>query len=212
MLKHILICFVTCLLLLLAPELQAQQTPQKTYKMAVLPTITYLNKEVLREGIDSVSWHNIQRNEAYSNQSRNYIMLTQKRPSYNVFIQPFAQTNALLDQAGISYTSLATLKHDELAAILGVDLLFYGVNYRVGDGRTPEERLAANLAITALLPPLMAGAARATDKPITSMHYLLFDADLNKAVWHYQEKTKRVDTAYLDKLQQFLTVNFPKTR
>src|SRR6478735_10028099 len=35
-------------------------------KMAILPTLTYLDKVVLRDGIDSVSQHTIQRNEGYA--------------------------------------------------------------------------------------------------------------------------------------------------
>jgi len=181
-------------------------------KMAILPTLTYLDKEVLREGIDSVSQHTIQRNEGYANQSKNYLLLTQKNAPDNILVQPFAQTNALLAEAGITYANLANLKREELAAILGVDLIFYGMNFRAGDGRTQEQRLAINIATKMVLPPLVAGLAVPTDKPITTMYYLLYEAHSDRDIWQYNYETKRPTSAYAPKLQQFLSDNFTTKR
>ena len=181
-------------------------------KMAILPTLTYLDKEVLREGIDSVSWHNIQRNEGYANQSKNYLLLTQKHTADGIQVQPFAQTNALLAEAGITYANLPNLKREELAAILGVDLIFYGLNFRAAETRSQEQRLALNLVTSMVLPPLVSGLAMANDKPITTMYYLLYEVHSNRNIWQYNYETKRPTTAYLPKLQQFLSVNFSSKR
>src|SRR4051812_19743807 len=92
--------------MLLPLGLLAQQNTD-IIKIAILPTITNIRKDLLRADIDPVSWAQIQEKEALNTQSKNYYLIAQKSPNYKVAFQPFTQTNAILQQAGISVSKLA---------------------------------------------------------------------------------------------------------
>lgn len=189
------------------PQRVAAQTPA-TGKMvktvAILPANIRIDTKIYANKLDSAAFLNIRKAEALRNQQLNYYLLAIKNQPFKVNYQNPVQTNQLLELAGITYEELPYLPAAELAKVLGVDLLFTGMQYRAPNSFSPEARAAFNAAMAALLGPLSQGT-KSAGNPEVSFLYQLYDSAAQK-LWEYRGQFELSSTDHLG--ENFLATNY----
>jgi hypothetical protein len=168
--------------------------------LAIVPFIANLD---LKRSVDQNELRNLAKKEGYAVQNalETYFSKRKKRKKFNVEFQNIEDTNAILNQNGISYENLDIYTIKELSKILNVDGIISG-----------------NLSLNILLSKGVPTDFSLLDYFSGDANYgrigvKVSDGDSGKLLWKYEKaitkKTGKNTTELIDKMMRLASRKFP---
>ncbi len=117
-----------CASIYTAPEFA--QTTSTHKRVAVLPFDVTIDSKGLPKDLTPEALSTMRKDEAYLFQRQVYMKFLKRANNYTVEFQDVDQTNALLEQGGITYEVMRAHTKDEIAKMLGVDAVVSGNIFR----------------------------------------------------------------------------------
>lgn len=146
--------------------------------VAVLPFYVSISRERLPRNLTPEDVSRMEREESVAVQGQLYTNLLRRSDRYTVEFQDVARTNALLEQAGLTYDSLPGRTREQVAEVLGVDAVISGRIHR-------SKPMATGTAIA--LGVLFGGAFMGNTNEV-SVDLQLHDGDAGMLLWNFSHK------------------------
>ena len=146
--------------------------------VAVLPFYVSISRERLPRNLTPDDISRMEREESVAVQGQLYTNLLRRSDRYTVEFQDVARTNALLEQAGLTYDSLPGRTREQVAEVLGVDAVISGRIHR-------SKPMATGTAIA--LGVLFGGAFMGNTNEV-SVDLQLHDGEAGMLLWNFSHK------------------------
>lgn len=168
--------------------------------LAILPFIAHLD---LKKKVDCKELNTLAKREGYAVQNalETYFSKRKKRKKFSVAFQNIANTNAILEQQGISYENIDIYTTQQLCNILNVDGLISGslnLNILLSKGVSTDFDLLDYFS---------------GDANYGRIGIKISDGNTRKLLWKYEheisKKTGKNTTELIDKMMRSATRKFP---
>lgn len=129
--------FFSCAEIYLAPTFPTERSKHKT--MAILPFKIAFSPKSFPKGTDEKAIIDSEEKHSVLMQEQIYTFFLKRlsKGKYTIDFQDISRTNALLKKANINYSDIATKTKEELATLLGVDVVLSGnanISKPISDG------------------------------------------------------------------------------
>jgi len=141
--------------------------------VAILPFLVTIDSKRLPKGVTIETLKRSEERRGHNMQCSAYTWLQKRQNEYTTIFQDVDQTNALLEQANISYDSLSTRDKGELCRLLNVDAVITG-------NAISSKPMSDGAAFTMIV--LLGGAGGTTNKTVVNLSIHNSNNDL---LWKY---------------------------